>query len=236
MKLPLYFQVHWSLHWRKANPFISGWWMNMSSVLAVPESRQGTPSLQGEPTAHTSPRCLTVPALLSGLSPLGSFNSGIKVTRMALHMSKHLCFFQMLYYVKDIPATLRYFHSLLESQGKLLIILVSGESSTSPAQSGKGCEDLWGSCVQHRLERWTDIPWNLHTGSAWGIKTKDLWAKPPQYHGHKTPFSALPQWWMAAEAPQQERLHPAALTHRSSLCCLLSRLGTAFLSPRHLWH
>ncbi|NXT98183.1 HNMT methyltransferase, partial [Buphagus erythrorhynchus] len=36
---------------------------------------------------------------------------------------------QMLYYVKDIPATLRYFHSLLESQAKLLIVLVSGKSS-----------------------------------------------------------------------------------------------------------
>ncbi|XP_058696460.1 histamine N-methyltransferase-like [Poecile atricapillus] len=41
---------------------------------------------------------------------------------------------QMLYYVKDIPATIRYFHSLLESQGKLLIILVSGKS---------GWETLW---------------------------------------------------------------------------------------------
>ncbi|XP_027740124.1 histamine N-methyltransferase-like isoform X2 [Empidonax traillii] len=34
---------------------------------------------------------------------------------------------QMLYYVRDVPATVRYFHSLLESQGKLLIILVSAE-------------------------------------------------------------------------------------------------------------
>ncbi|NWR84353.1 HNMT methyltransferase, partial [Furnarius figulus] len=41
---------------------------------------------------------------------------------------------QMLYYVKDIPATIRYFHSLLESQAKLLIILVSGNS---------GWETLW---------------------------------------------------------------------------------------------
>ncbi|KAM7049404.1 histamine N-methyltransferase-like [Acridotheres tristis] len=41
---------------------------------------------------------------------------------------------QMLYYVKDIPATLRYFHSLLEPQAKLLIILVSGKS---------GWETLW---------------------------------------------------------------------------------------------
>ncbi|KFV58231.1 Histamine N-methyltransferase [Tyto alba] len=41
---------------------------------------------------------------------------------------------QMLYYVKDIPATLRYFHSLLEAQAKLLIILVSGTS---------GWETLW---------------------------------------------------------------------------------------------
>ncbi|OPJ79737.1 histamine N-methyltransferase [Patagioenas fasciata monilis] len=32
---------------------------------------------------------------------------------------------QMLYYVKDVPATIRYFQSLLEAQGKLLIILVS---------------------------------------------------------------------------------------------------------------
>ncbi|NXC33334.1 HNMT methyltransferase, partial [Campylorhamphus procurvoides] len=41
---------------------------------------------------------------------------------------------QVLYYVKDIPATIRYFHSLLESQAKLLIILVSGNS---------GWETLW---------------------------------------------------------------------------------------------
>ncbi|XP_014796603.1 PREDICTED: histamine N-methyltransferase-like [Calidris pugnax] len=41
---------------------------------------------------------------------------------------------QMLYYVKDIPATVRYFHSLLETQAKLLIILVSGTS---------GWETLW---------------------------------------------------------------------------------------------
>ncbi|XP_069717647.1 histamine N-methyltransferase-like [Phaenicophaeus curvirostris] len=41
---------------------------------------------------------------------------------------------QMLYYVKDVPATIRYFHSLLETQAKLLIILVSGMS---------GWERLW---------------------------------------------------------------------------------------------
>ncbi|NXY40588.1 HNMT methyltransferase, partial [Ceuthmochares aereus] len=41
---------------------------------------------------------------------------------------------QMLYYVKDVPATIRYFHSLLETQAKLLIILVSGMS---------GWESLW---------------------------------------------------------------------------------------------
>ncbi|NXX12917.1 HNMT methyltransferase, partial [Podargus strigoides] len=41
---------------------------------------------------------------------------------------------QMLYYVKDIPATVRYFHSLLEAQAKLLVILVSGTS---------GWETLW---------------------------------------------------------------------------------------------
>ncbi|NWS43040.1 HNMT methyltransferase, partial [Probosciger aterrimus] len=41
---------------------------------------------------------------------------------------------QMLYYVKDVPATIRYFHTLLEEQAKLLIILVSGTS---------GWETLW---------------------------------------------------------------------------------------------
>ncbi|XP_065606572.1 histamine N-methyltransferase-like [Cyrtonyx montezumae] len=41
---------------------------------------------------------------------------------------------QMLYYVKDIPATIQYFHSLLGAQAKLLIILVSGTS---------GWETLW---------------------------------------------------------------------------------------------
>ncbi|NXI55362.1 HNMT methyltransferase, partial [Chloroceryle aenea] len=43
-------------------------------------------------------------------------------------------FLQMLYYVKDIPATIRYFHSLLETQAKLLIIVVSETS---------GWEALW---------------------------------------------------------------------------------------------
>ncbi|XP_054643507.1 histamine N-methyltransferase-like isoform X3 [Dunckerocampus dactyliophorus] len=35
---------------------------------------------------------------------------------------------QMLYYVKDVEATIRFFQSLLDKHGKLLIILVSGES------------------------------------------------------------------------------------------------------------
>lgn len=33
----------------------------------------------------------------------------------------------MLYYVKDIPATLKFFHSLLATNAKMLIILVSGK-------------------------------------------------------------------------------------------------------------
>ncbi|KAM9284511.1 LOW QUALITY PROTEIN: histamine N-methyltransferase [Cariama cristata] len=41
---------------------------------------------------------------------------------------------QMLYYVKDVPATIRYFHSLLDAQAKLLIIVVSEAS---------GWETLW---------------------------------------------------------------------------------------------
>ncbi|XP_007086465.1 histamine N-methyltransferase [Panthera tigris] len=41
---------------------------------------------------------------------------------------------QMLYYVKDIPATLKFFHSLLATNAKILIILVSGTS---------GWDKLW---------------------------------------------------------------------------------------------
>lgn len=41
---------------------------------------------------------------------------------------------QMLYYVKDIPATLKFFHGLLAASAKILIILVSGTS---------GWEKLW---------------------------------------------------------------------------------------------
>ncbi|NWU88423.1 HNMT methyltransferase, partial [Upupa epops] len=41
---------------------------------------------------------------------------------------------QVLYYVKDIPATIKYFHSLLDTQAKLLIIV---ESETN------GWETLW---------------------------------------------------------------------------------------------
>ncbi|XP_004478324.1 histamine N-methyltransferase [Dasypus novemcinctus] len=41
---------------------------------------------------------------------------------------------QMLYYVKDIPATLKFFHGLLAASAKILIILVSGTS---------GWDKLW---------------------------------------------------------------------------------------------
>ncbi|ERE71398.1 histamine N-methyltransferase isoform X3 [Cricetulus griseus] len=41
---------------------------------------------------------------------------------------------QMLYYVEDIPATLRFFHGLLAANAKILIILVSGTS---------GWDKLW---------------------------------------------------------------------------------------------
>ncbi|XP_012595571.1 histamine N-methyltransferase [Microcebus murinus] len=41
---------------------------------------------------------------------------------------------QMLYYVKDIPATLKFFHSLLGTNAKILITLVSGAS---------GWDKLW---------------------------------------------------------------------------------------------
>ncbi|XP_036884675.1 histamine N-methyltransferase isoform X2 [Sturnira hondurensis] len=41
---------------------------------------------------------------------------------------------QMLYYVKDIPSTLKFFHSLLATNAKILIIVVSGTS---------GWDKLW---------------------------------------------------------------------------------------------
>ncbi|XP_049629721.1 histamine N-methyltransferase [Suncus etruscus] len=41
---------------------------------------------------------------------------------------------QMLYYVKDIPATLKFFHNLLATNAKILIIIVSGAS---------GWDKLW---------------------------------------------------------------------------------------------
>ncbi|XP_017595743.1 PREDICTED: histamine N-methyltransferase isoform X1 [Corvus brachyrhynchos] len=52
---------------------------------------------------------------------------------------------QMLYYVRDIPATIRYFHSLLESQAKLLIILVSGKIFVAGKHCGRsmGLPSLW---------------------------------------------------------------------------------------------
>lgn len=157
---------------------------------------------------------------------------------MALHISKHLCFFQMLYYVKDIPATIRYFHSLLESQAKLLIILVSGEScSPSPAQSGESSEDLWGSCVWHRPQRWADIPWNLPTLSAWIYEPK------PHTMGTKHPSLPSPpcslpsDGWQQGPCSRRGSILQLSLTGApsgSAVCWKrLSRLGTAFsLSQR----
>lgn len=89
-------------------------------------------SLQREPTARRCADTSCRPAaLLSRLPSSGCFYLVVPViifTRTAPYLCKHFCSFQMLYYVEDIPATIRYFHSLLEAQAKLLIILVSGES------------------------------------------------------------------------------------------------------------
>lgn len=93
------------------------------------------PNLQQEPTAQLCAKVACHPAaLLSRLPPLHFLYLVVSVTiftRTAPSLYKHLCSFQMLYYVKDIPATIRYFHSLLETQGKLLIIVESGESCSS---------------------------------------------------------------------------------------------------------
>lgn len=109
------------------------------------------PSLQSEPTARSCANASCHPTALGlRLPPFGFFYLVVPVilfTRTAPDFCKQLCSFQMLYYEKDIPATIRYFHSLLEAQAKLLIIMVSGEScSTGAARSGKNHEDPWGSC------------------------------------------------------------------------------------------
>ncbi|XP_035879440.1 histamine N-methyltransferase isoform X1 [Phyllostomus discolor] len=51
-----------------------------------------------------------------------------------LHKWDFIHMIQMLYYVKDIPATLKFFHSLLATNAKILIIVVSGTS---------GWDKLW---------------------------------------------------------------------------------------------
>lgn len=52
--------------------------------------------------------------------------------------------FQMLYRVEDIPNTIKFFHSCLDHQGKLLIIILSGKRGVSffgiIAGILKGCE------------------------------------------------------------------------------------------------
>ncbi|KFO22724.1 histamine N-methyltransferase [Fukomys damarensis] len=51
-----------------------------------------------------------------------------------IHKWDFIHMIQMLYYVKDIPATLKFFHGLLATNAKILIIVVSGTS---------GWDKLW---------------------------------------------------------------------------------------------
>lgn len=158
------------------------------------------------------------------------------VTSIALYVSKHLCFFQMLYYVKDVPATLWYFHSLLESQAKLLIILVSGESCSVR-------EGLWGPlgflCAAQAMEVNRHPLKPAHCHVCVDCKHQEFMSQNPPYHGHKTSFSALPhpvQWWMAAEVLQPlcrrgsiPQLSLTGAPSASAVCWeRLSRLGSAF--------
>ncbi|XP_042539493.1 histamine N-methyltransferase [Dipodomys spectabilis] len=56
------------------------------------------------------------------------------VERKELQKWDFIHMIQMLYYVKDIPATLKFFHSILATKAKILIIVVSGTS---------GWDKLW---------------------------------------------------------------------------------------------
>ncbi|TKS67459.1 Histamine N-methyltransferase [Collichthys lucidus] len=57
----------------------------------------------------------------------GEFEENWKAKKMT-KKADFIHMIQMLYYVKDPEATINFFHSLLNKNGKLLIILVSGES------------------------------------------------------------------------------------------------------------
>ncbi|XP_049471639.1 histamine N-methyltransferase isoform X2 [Panthera uncia] len=56
---------------------------------------------------------------------------------------------QMLYYVKDIPATLKFFHSLLATNAKILIILVSVNNSSLLYQA-------WETGIPKKKKLFTD--------------------------------------------------------------------------------
>lgn len=56
---------------------------------------------------------------------------------------------QMLYYVKDIPATLKFFHSLLATHAKILIILVSGTSGWDKRRRKYGSRLPWDDLCQY---------------------------------------------------------------------------------------
>lgn len=124
--------------------------MNTSSVLGM--GRVG-PSPRGCP-------CQQAGTLRMGLGTSLLSCQGCSVLQVIMFsrtppcLCKHFCSSQMLYYVKDVPATIRYFHSLLEGQAKLLIIVVSGESCSTTYWVRREPRAPLGSLrVQHRLAR-----------------------------------------------------------------------------------
>lgn len=56
---------------------------------------------------------------------------------------------QILYYVKDIPVFLKFFHSLLATKAKILIILVSGTSVWDKLWEKCGSCLPWNDLCQH---------------------------------------------------------------------------------------
>lgn len=71
---------------------------------------------------------------------------------------------QIMYYVKDIPIILKFFHSLLDTKAKILIILVSGTSGWD--KQGKSMDPTYpgmtSASMSHR-------PISLRCWTSWGL-------------------------------------------------------------------
>lgn len=66
---------------------------------------------------------------------------------------------QIMYYVKDIPIILKFFHNLLDTKAKIPIILMSGTSSWDKQWKKYGSHLAWNDLCQHVT--WTNFTQQL---------------------------------------------------------------------------